>query len=180
MRAGAVEGKIPGRLQGEGGGILLRALICRQRPPSREDEVLCVCFVIHAHGPPAIRRENQSYPKDQACAIYPPGYRAGKYPPGYVGAVTMTHAIHEKQKLLNRIRRVRGQVDAVERALESEESCTQVMRLLTAARGALNGMMAEVVEDHIQMHMMEANRKPAREEIEAADELVEVLRSYIK
>jgi DNA-binding FrmR family transcriptional regulator len=92
----------------------------------------------------------------------------------------VTHAIHEKQKLLNRVRRVRGQIDAIERALDAEESCTQVMRLLTAARGALNGMMAEVVEDHIQMHMMEANRKPTREEIEAADELVEVLRSYIK
>lgn len=92
----------------------------------------------------------------------------------------MTHTIHEKQKLLNRVRRLRGQIDAVERALEAEDSCTQVMRLLTAARGAINGMMAEVVEDHIQMHMMEANRKPTRNEIEAADELVEVLRSYIK
>ncbi|HEY4078503.1 MAG TPA: metal/formaldehyde-sensitive transcriptional repressor [Rhizomicrobium sp.] len=92
----------------------------------------------------------------------------------------MSHAVHEKQKLLNRIRRLRGQVDAIERALEAEESCTQVMRLLTAARGAMNGMMAEVVEDHIQMHMMEANRRPTRDEIEAADELVAVLRSYIK
>jgi DNA-binding FrmR family transcriptional regulator len=92
----------------------------------------------------------------------------------------MTHAIHEKQKLLNRVRRLRGQIEATERALEAEDSCTQVMRLLTAARGAINGMMAEVVEDHIQMHMMEANRKPTRGEIEAADELVEVLRSYIK
>ena len=92
----------------------------------------------------------------------------------------MSHAVHEKQKLLNRVRRIRGQIDAVERALEAEESCTRIMRLLTAARGALNGMMAEVVEDHIQMHMMEANRKPAREEIAAAGELVEVLRSYIK
>jgi DNA-binding FrmR family transcriptional regulator len=92
----------------------------------------------------------------------------------------MTHAIHEKQKLLNRVRRLRGQIDAIERGLEADDSCTQVMRLLTAARGAINGMMAEVVEDHIQMHMMEANRKPTRNEIEAADELVEVLRSYIK
>ena len=92
----------------------------------------------------------------------------------------MTHAVHEKQKLLNRVRRLRGQVDAIERALDAEESCTQIMRLLTAARGAMNGMMAEVVEDHIQMHMMEANRKPSRDEIEAADELVAVLRSYIK
>ena len=92
----------------------------------------------------------------------------------------MTHAIQEKQKLLNRIRRVRGQIDGLERALESENSCTEIMRLLTAARGALNGIMAEVVEDHIQLHMMEANRKPTRDEIEAADELIEVLRSYIR
>jgi DNA-binding FrmR family transcriptional regulator len=92
----------------------------------------------------------------------------------------MSHAVHEKQKLLNRVRRLRGQVDAIERALEAEGSCTQVMRLLTAARGAINGMMAEVVEDHIQMHMVAANRKPTRDEVEAADELVDVLRSYIR
>ncbi len=92
----------------------------------------------------------------------------------------MSHAVHEKQKLLNRVRRLRGQVDAIERALEAEGSCTQVMRLLTAARGAINGMMAEVVQDHIQMHMVAANRKPTRDEVEAADELVDVLRSYIR
>ena len=92
----------------------------------------------------------------------------------------MSHVVHEKQKLLNRTRRLRGQIDAIERALKAEDSCTEVMRLLTAARGALNGMMAEVVEDHIQMHMMAANRKPTRDEIEAADELVDVLRSYIR
>jgi DNA-binding FrmR family transcriptional regulator len=90
------------------------------------------------------------------------------------------HIVHEQKKLLNRVRRLRGQIDAIERALEADGSCTEVMRLLTAARGAMNGMMAEVVEDHIQMHMMEANRKPTRDEIEAADELVNVLRSYIR
>lgn len=92
----------------------------------------------------------------------------------------MTHTIADKQKLLNRVRRLRGQVDAVERALESEESCTEVMRLLTASRGAINGIMAEVVEDHIHMHMIDENRKPSRGEAEAADELIDVLRSYIR
>ena len=92
----------------------------------------------------------------------------------------MTHAILEKQKLLNRVRRLRGQVDAIERALESDAGCTEVMRLLTATRGAINGTMAEVVEDHIHMHMVDANRKPSRSEAEAADELIDVLRSYIK
>jgi DNA-binding FrmR family transcriptional regulator len=92
----------------------------------------------------------------------------------------MTHVVHEKQKLLNRLRRLRGQVDAIERALDADDSCTQVIRLLTAARGALNGMMAEVVEDHIQMHLMAENRKPSDAETQAANELIDVLRSYIR
>lgn len=92
----------------------------------------------------------------------------------------MTHAIADSQKLLNRVRRLRGQVDAIERGLQAQAGCTEIMRLLTAARGAINGMMAEVVEDHIQMHMVEAGRKPSRDEKEAADELVAVLRSYIR
>jgi DNA-binding FrmR family transcriptional regulator len=92
----------------------------------------------------------------------------------------MAHTIADKQKLLNRVRRLRGQVDAIERALESEAGCTEIMRQLTTARGAINGVMAEVVEDHIQLHMIDENRKPTRSETAAADELVEVLKSYIK
>lgn len=92
----------------------------------------------------------------------------------------MAHAIADRQKLLNRVRRLRGQIDAIERALEAETSCTEIMRQLTTARGAINGLMAEVVEDHIQLHMIDENRKPTRSEVAAAKELVEVLKSYIK
>jgi DNA-binding FrmR family transcriptional regulator len=92
----------------------------------------------------------------------------------------MTHTIEDKRKLLNRVRRLRGQIEALERALEADTGCIDVMRLLTASRGAINGIMAEVVEDHIQMHMVDPDRKPSRAEIEAADELLEVLRTYIR
>lgn len=92
----------------------------------------------------------------------------------------MTHVIVEKQKLLNRMRRLRGQVDGIERAIEADAECSEVMRQLATIRGAINGMMAEVVEDHIQMHMVDENRKPTKREVEAADELIEVLRSYIR
>lgn len=92
----------------------------------------------------------------------------------------MSHTIADKQKLLNRVRRLRGQIDAIERALDADEACSEVMRLLTAARGAINGLMAEVVEDHIHMHMIDEGRRPSRSETEAAEELVEVLRSYIR
>ena len=92
----------------------------------------------------------------------------------------MAHTIADKQKLLNRVRKLRGQVDAVERALDSDASCTEVMRLLTASRGAINGIMAEVVEDHIHMHMIDDDRTPSRSEARAADELIDVLKSYIR
>ena len=92
----------------------------------------------------------------------------------------MAHAVVEKQKLLNRIRRVGGQIDALERAVSADESCSEVMRLLTAARGAINAIMAEVVEDHIMLHMVDEDRKPTRAEQQAADELIDVLRTYIK
>jgi DNA-binding FrmR family transcriptional regulator len=62
----------------------------------------------------------------------------------------MTHTIREKQKLLARARRIRGQVEAIERALESEAGCEQVMHLLAAVRGAMAGLMAEIVEAHVR------------------------------
>ena len=92
----------------------------------------------------------------------------------------MTHTVADKQKLLNRVRRLRGQIDALERGLDAEAGCTEIMRLLTAARGAINGIMAEVVEDHILMHMVDSDRKASRSEQQAADELLDVLRTYIK
>jgi DNA-binding FrmR family transcriptional regulator len=92
----------------------------------------------------------------------------------------MVHSVSDKQKLLNRTRRLRGQVEAIERSLEADAGCTKVMQLLTAARGAINGLMAEVVEDHIRIHMIDPGRTPTNDEAEAAEELVSVLHSYIK
>jgi len=92
----------------------------------------------------------------------------------------MVHAVTEKQKLRNRIRRLRGQMEAIERALDADAGCTQVMQLLTAVRGAITGLMAEVVEDHIRIHMIDPDRAPTTTETVAADELVSVLRSYIR
>jgi DNA-binding FrmR family transcriptional regulator len=92
----------------------------------------------------------------------------------------MPHVVAEKQKLLNRVRRLRGQVEALERALDAEVECTQIMQQLTAARGAISSLMAEVVEDHIRMHMLDPARQPTVGESEAAEQLVSVMHSYIK
>jgi FrmR/RcnR family transcriptional regulator, repressor of frmRAB operon len=62
----------------------------------------------------------------------------------------MIHTIEDKQKLLARVCRIRGPVEAIERALEEEAGCEKVMHLISAVRGATSGLMAEVVEDHVR------------------------------
>jgi DNA-binding FrmR family transcriptional regulator len=92
----------------------------------------------------------------------------------------LAHTTREKAKLLARVRRIRGQIEAVERALESESSCTEVLQLLAATRGAMNGLMAEVIEDHIREHVASPSIESDAERAKGADELVEVVRSYLK
>jgi DNA-binding FrmR family transcriptional regulator len=92
----------------------------------------------------------------------------------------MTHTVREKQKLLARVRRLRGQVEAVERALEAEAGCEQVMHLLAAARGAMAGLMAEVVEDHVLTHLVNADTHPGALNRDAAEQLLDVVRTYLK
>ncbi len=92
----------------------------------------------------------------------------------------MTHTVRAKQQLLARVRRIRGQVDAVERALESEEECEKVMHLLASTRAAMAGLMAEVVEDHVRTHLVDAEKHPGALDREAADQLVAVIKTYLK
>ena len=92
----------------------------------------------------------------------------------------MTHTIRDKQKLLARVRRMKGQLEAVERALEREAGCEQVMHLLSAVRGAMSGLMVEVVEDHVLTHLVDAERHPGALDTGAVAQLMDVVRSYMK
>jgi DNA-binding FrmR family transcriptional regulator len=95
-------------------------------------------------------------------------------------SIAMTHTIREKQKLLARVRRNRGQVEAIERALDTEAGCEPVMHLLAGVRGAMAGLMAEVVEDHVRTHLVDAEKYPDALNAEAAGQLLEVVRTYLK
>jgi DNA-binding FrmR family transcriptional regulator len=88
------------------------------------------------------------------------------------------HTIREKAKLLNRVRRVRGQIEAVERAREEEKGCTDVLHLLVASPGAMNGLMVEIIEDHIRMHVVDPARE--RNSSRARGELIEVVQASLK
>ena len=110
-----------------------------------------------------------------------PGSVCGSYREGgYAIIAAMSHTIREKQKLLARVRRIRGQVEAIERALQSEAGCEQVMHLLASTRAAMAGLTAEVVEDHVRTHLLEPKASSRALRQEAAEQLLSVFRTYLR
>jgi FrmR/RcnR family transcriptional regulator, repressor of frmRAB operon len=88
------------------------------------------------------------------------------------------HTVAHKKKLIARVRRVRGQIDAVERALAGERGCEEVVRTIAAARGAINALAAEVLCDHLTDHLG-APRVSTAERADAARELAQVIRQFV-
>lgn len=91
----------------------------------------------------------------------------------------MSHIGKEKQKLIARIKRIRGQVDAIERSLTAGEDCADVLMLLANVRGGINSLMAEVLEDHIRLHMVAPEKSSIPPE-EVAEGLIDLVRAYLK
>jgi DNA-binding FrmR family transcriptional regulator len=88
------------------------------------------------------------------------------------------HTIQHKQKLVARVRRVRGQIEAVERALVEERGCEEVVRTIAAARGAIDALAAEVLCEHLEEHLA-APRIASGARTAAASELARVIRQFI-
>jgi len=91
----------------------------------------------------------------------------------------MSHVSREKTKLLNRLRRLRGQIEAIERAVGEDQECARVLQQATACRGALDGFIAEVIEDHIREHMVDPAAVAGDPRRQAADELIEIVHAYL-
>jgi DNA-binding FrmR family transcriptional regulator len=94
-------------------------------------------------------------------------------------ATNATADSKEKQKLIARAHRIRGQVDAIERSLSQPEHCAEVLMLLANIRGGINSLMAEVLEDHIRLHMM-SDKKESVNSTELAEDLIDLVRAYLK
>jgi FrmR/RcnR family transcriptional regulator, repressor of frmRAB operon len=92
----------------------------------------------------------------------------------------MAHTVEEKKKLLNRVRRIMGQVAAIEKALDQEAECSDILHNISACRGAMDALMAEVIEGHIRYHVLAPDGAATDEQARAADDLVSALRAYLK
>jgi len=92
----------------------------------------------------------------------------------------MSHTIRNKVELLARVRRIRGQVEALERALEAEKGCAEIMQQIAAFRGAAAGLMTEVIEEHVRTHVASPSITSNVARRRGADELIEIVRSYLR
>lgn len=91
----------------------------------------------------------------------------------------MAHLSGSNADLITRVRRIAGQVAAVERGLVSGDSCTTVLHLVAAVRGAVNGLMDEIIAEHLEAHVARPDLTD-EERAQGADELLAVIRRYAK
>jgi DNA-binding FrmR family transcriptional regulator len=92
----------------------------------------------------------------------------------------MAHISRDRDKLLSRVRRIRGQAEAIERAIGGDHECTGILQQIAALRGAINGLMAHVLDGHIREHLIDPSRAPTKAEAKALEELFQVVKSYLK
>jgi len=92
----------------------------------------------------------------------------------------MSHAIKDKKGLVARIGRIRGQLNAVERALIDDEDCFVVLQTVAACHGALNSLMARILEDHIRSHLIDASPGKASERRRAAREVIDIVNAFLR
>ena len=91
----------------------------------------------------------------------------------------MSHTVKGKNQLLTRVRRIRGQAEALERALDKEMDGSAILQQIAAIRGAVNGLMAEVLEGHLREHLG-PNVADSKERADDLEQVVAVVRSYLK
>jgi DNA-binding FrmR family transcriptional regulator len=92
----------------------------------------------------------------------------------------MGHVSKDKEKLLNRLKRLRGQIEAIHRSVEAGDDCARVLQQATACRGALDGFIGEMIEGHIREHVVDPKLGRNSPQAVAAEELVEIVHQYLK
>lgn len=92
----------------------------------------------------------------------------------------MAHTQRDRDKLLMRIKRIRGQVEGIQRTLEQGDDCFAVLQTVAACRGALTSLMTEIIEGHVRDHILDPAQEPTDTQKVAAEELMEILRAFVK
>jgi FrmR/RcnR family transcriptional regulator, repressor of frmRAB operon len=93
----------------------------------------------------------------------------------------MGHTVRDREKLVLRVKKIRGQVDGVQRALEEDgDDCFAVLQTVAACRGALNSLMVEIIDGHVRGHILDPKQKPTAVQTEASEQLLEIVRAFLR
>jgi DNA-binding FrmR family transcriptional regulator len=93
----------------------------------------------------------------------------------------MGHTVRDREKLVLRIKKIRGQVDGIQRTLEEDsDDCFAVLQTVAACRGALNSLMVEIIDGHVRGHILDPKEKPTAAQIRASEQLLEIVRAFVK
>ena len=91
----------------------------------------------------------------------------------------MPHSEKDKKRILTRVRRIRGQAEALERALEKGDSCIEILQQIAAVRGAANGLMGEMMAIHLKDELVSGDTTEQQRALRMA-EVDNLIRSYLK
>lgn len=94
----------------------------------------------------------------------------------------MAHLVRDKKKLLHRINRIQGQLSAIKAMFDDPEAndCSNLLQLIAACRGAMNGLMTEVIEGHVRYHMVDPDKNPSSNQAKATQQLLDAVKAYLK
>lgn len=94
----------------------------------------------------------------------------------------MGHTVRDREKLILRVKKIRGQVDGIQRKLEEEEDndCFAVLQTVASCRGALNSLMVEIIDGHVHGHILDPKQKPTAAQTQASEQLLEIVRAFLK
>jgi DNA-binding FrmR family transcriptional regulator len=90
------------------------------------------------------------------------------------------HIHGNKERLVARIKRIKGQVASIENDIVSEGECSSILQSIASCRGALNSLMAEVIDGHVRFHVVDPASNPSAAQLEAAEQLLDVVNAYLK
>lgn len=91
----------------------------------------------------------------------------------------MGHVLTSADELIVRVRKIAGQVNSIEKALACDAPCATVLHRVAAVRGAVNGLIDEVIAAHVQAHVANPQLTD-RQRAQGTEELLAVIRRYSK
>ncbi len=92
------------------------------------------------------------------------------------------HTVRNQKKLLDRLRKIKGQIEALERLIGAgkNEDMSLILQTVASTRGALNALMGELIEGHVREHILRGDDLSVEGREQAVEDVVDIVLRYLK